>query len=175
VINAEGGVPRPLTTGPTSEARALWSPDGRWIYFGSNRTGSAQVWKVPAGGGAPVRVTRKGGWSSAISPDGKFLYYTNPPKGVWRVPVEGGDETSVLTGDTLFWVPLDRGIYFVEPSVSTRVLKFLDFGTGRVADIFRFEQPLSASALQVSRDGRWLLYAPIDQSGYDLMLVENFR
>jgi hypothetical protein len=39
------------------------------------------------------------------------------------------------------------------------------------------EKPLQAwnSGLAVSPDGQWVLYPQIDQSGSDIMLVENFR
>jgi hypothetical protein len=33
----------------------------------------------------------------------------------------------------------------------------------------------SMASLTVSPDQRWLVYAEIDQSGSDLMLVENFQ
>ena len=55
------------------------------------------VYTVPVGGGTPRRVTQLGpsylhGWS----PDGKFLVYTGQRGGefdVYRIPVDGGDET----------------------------------------------------------------------------------
>ena len=79
-----------------------------------------------------------------------------------------------LTGGNR-WAVSDKGIYFVEPSGSIFSLKFLDFGTGRVTEIFQFEKPLASSAFAISPNGRWLLYSQIDQSGDDLMLVENFQ
>ena len=39
-----------------------WSRDGKWIYFASDRSGEYQVWKMPAGGGEAVQLTRKGGY-----------------------------------------------------------------------------------------------------------------
>lgn len=35
-----------------------WSADGKTIYFLSSKSGSSQVWRVPAAGGAPSQVSR---------------------------------------------------------------------------------------------------------------------
>ena len=52
-----------------------FSPDGRWIYFLSGRSGSGQVWRAPAAGGAPEAVTRLpvGVDAFRLSPDGRTL------------------------------------------------------------------------------------------------------
>lgn len=60
VVSVDGGKPRRLTAEPSNEVRPSWSRDGRWIYFGSNRSGQWQIWKAPAGGGPAVQVTRSG-------------------------------------------------------------------------------------------------------------------
>ena len=52
-----------------------WSRDGKWIYFGSNRTGRPEVWRVPAAGGAAEQVTTTGGEYAFESWDGQTLYY----------------------------------------------------------------------------------------------------
>ena len=98
VVGADGGAPRRLTTEPSEEGRPGWSQDGRWIYFRSDRSGSQQIWKMPAEGGPPVQVTRTGGFEAFESPDGKLLYYTKGRQtpGLWSMPVGGGEETRVL-------------------------------------------------------------------------------
>ena len=100
VMSAEGGVPRQLTTESSNHVMPSWSRDGRWIYFGSDQSGDLQVWKIPSAGGQAVQLTQKGGFPALESPDGKFLYYskkqTSTAPGFWRVPVEGGEEVSVI-------------------------------------------------------------------------------
>ena len=37
-VDAEGGTPRQITTGPGSQTVPRWSHDGRWIYFANHQT-----------------------------------------------------------------------------------------------------------------------------------------
>jgi dipeptidyl aminopeptidase/acylaminoacyl peptidase len=46
-----GAMPLRLTDGSANASAAQWSPDGRFIYFLSNRGGSSQVWRTAASGG----------------------------------------------------------------------------------------------------------------------------
>jgi dipeptidyl aminopeptidase/acylaminoacyl peptidase len=59
-----GGAPQP-------------SPDGRWIAFLSDRDGWDQLYVMPAGGGAPVEITRGKfeTWRPAWSPDGTRIAF----------------------------------------------------------------------------------------------------
>jgi Tol biopolymer transport system component/serine/threonine protein kinase len=183
VISAEGGSPLRLTTEPSEDVAPSWSRDGRWIYFGSNRSGSMQIWKMPAEGGEAVQVTSQGGFESSESPDSRFLYYAkrNSP-GIWKVPTEGGEETLVLdfhkAGFWRYWAMTDQGIYFATSETPSRpVIEFFSFATGQVTQIATLEKPIVQwfPGLAVSPDGRWILCAQLDQSGSDIILVENFR
>ena len=71
MLEVAGGLPRRLTLEASLDAVPSWSGDGRWVYFGSNRAGGLQVWKVPADGGPAIQVTRNGGFAAFESPDGK--------------------------------------------------------------------------------------------------------
>lgn len=71
---------------------ASWSRDGQSIYFASNRTGSFEVWKMSARGGAARQITKSGGYGGFESFDGKHFYYAKSnsvPTSLWRVSVDG--------------------------------------------------------------------------------------
>jgi len=183
IISANGGQPRRLTNGPSNNVRPSWSRDGRWIYFGSNRTGDLDIWKEPAQGGAALQVTKKNAGEEAFeSLDGKFVYYGKlGAPGIWKVPVEGGEGTQVLDrGRESLWALTGQGIYFFDLNDSTGIaLKFYSFATGKLTLLREFSKDTSvdtdSTALTVSPDGRWILYTQYDQSGSNLMLVENFE
>ena len=99
VVDSEGGAPRRLSYEPSDDGPGTFSRDGRSIYFASDRTGRSQIWKMPAGGGPAVQLTRRGGVDFYFqeSWDARHVYYSNAGGGeIWRVPVEGGEETPVL-------------------------------------------------------------------------------
>jgi Tol biopolymer transport system component len=64
-----------LTTEAARDEAPSWSRDGKWIYFASQRSGRWETWRVPAGGGEAVRVTRTGGGTAFESSDGQSVYY----------------------------------------------------------------------------------------------------
>jgi Tol biopolymer transport system component len=185
VMGAEGGSPRRLTTESSDDVVPSWSRDGRWIYFASNRTGDGQVWKVPAEGGEAVQVTKQGGFFPLESPDGKFVYYIKGFRGpgIWRIAVDGGKETPVLVdqpklGYWGYWAAVNEGIYFVNLEEKQHpVIEFFSFATGRVRHIASMEKEVVqwTPGFAISPDFRWILYAQVDQSDSDIMLVENFR
>jgi dipeptidyl aminopeptidase/acylaminoacyl peptidase len=181
VIGAEGGSLRRLTTETSSDVRPSWSQNGRWIYFGSNRGGDWQVWKAPSKGGQAVQVTRNGGREAFESPDGQFVYYTKlGVPGVYRVPVEGGEEAQVFEqGLQGCWAIGKRGagLYILKADASPSV-DFHDFATRRstlIGEIPGARIFTVAGALAGSPDDLWILFVQLDRDDSDIALVENFR
>lgn len=136
---------------------------------------------MPSGGGPAVQVTRNGGWDAIASPDGRYVYYAQRSQpGIWRVPVDGGEETKVLDrGRHGRWAVAAPGLYladttadgipFVErfPLAGGRPTRVAELPKGAVIDGF--------PALTVSPDGRTIVLALVDQTESDILLVENFR
>lgn len=181
-VGVGGGPTKRLIAHPNTDVAPRWSRDGRSIYFFSTRAGLVQVWKAPATGGQAVQVTRHGGYVAVESPDGRFLYYAKSdqmPTSLWRVPVDGGEEVQVLESlrSMSNFDVADDGVYFIPGSKSRTapaVIQRLNFSTGRITTVSTLEgQP--ALGFAVSRDGRRILYAQIDQENSDLMLVEGYR
>lgn len=46
-IPADGGEPLELTNDAAVEGSPIWSPDGKYLYFTSDRAGSMNLWRVP--------------------------------------------------------------------------------------------------------------------------------
>lgn len=76
LVAASGGEPRRLTRDPSSsDTRPRFGPDGKSLYFLSDRSGKDQVWRLLLEGGEAERVTDLPGGVSdfAVSPDGRHL------------------------------------------------------------------------------------------------------
>ncbi len=54
---AAGSPPRLIRDQEKTPTQPRWSADGNWLYFLSSRSGSVQVWRVPAGGAVAKQVT----------------------------------------------------------------------------------------------------------------------
>lgn len=79
IISSEGGVPHQLTSDPTNEKMAAWSPDSKTIAFESNSTGNYQIWLIDPDGSNEHRfsITSTESTEPVWSPDGKSLAYVS--------------------------------------------------------------------------------------------------
>jgi Tol biopolymer transport system component len=180
VVDVDTRVPRRLTRTTAEEAVPSWSRDGRWIYFASDRSGSWQVWRMPAEGESAVQVTKGGGFAAFESADGRSVYYSRSgSSGLWRVPIEGGREVRVLEIPACwgYWALGPQGVYVLNTSAAKpRSIELFPFGGGPPRPIATIADgpACGESGLAVSPDGRSLLYVDAVR-GSDVMLVENFR
>jgi Tol biopolymer transport system component len=181
VLSPNSGEMRRITSDPSEEVEPRWSRDGRTIYFGSNRTGRFEVWKMSATGGAAVRITRDGGLTASESLDGRFLYYAKhdgSPTSIWRVPVGGGEEKMMVDGLSyaLNFVVSERGIYFlaVSDKPDKTSIDFFDFETRKRTTLLKVAKQ-HWYGMALSPDHKSLLYSVIDNAGSNLMLVDKFR
>ena len=71
-MDRNGGNVRRLTSSQAIDTEPVFTPDGRSIYFVSDRGGGPQIYRIAAGGGNVERITFGGSYniSPAISPDG---------------------------------------------------------------------------------------------------------
>ncbi len=61
----------------------LWaSPDGKYIYFNSTRTGTMQIWRMFSDGSNQEQLTfdEYNDWFPHVSPDGKWLVFISYSK-----------------------------------------------------------------------------------------------
>jgi Tol biopolymer transport system component len=162
-----------LTTEPSHEGRASWSSDGRWIYFRSNRSGRDEIWKTPVeGGGEAVQITRSGAYEPFEALDGSRLYFTKSRayRGVWSVPITGGEET-LVTGDVREgqWSVAADGIYYLIDA-EIRVHRF---ATGKVEPVARIPgAPALWTGFSVRPDGQSFVWCQTTRNDNDIMMLE---
>jgi Tol biopolymer transport system component/DNA-binding winged helix-turn-helix (wHTH) protein len=179
-MNLHGGAPQVVTPDTFHNVCPSWSRDGKWIYFGSTRSGEWQVWKTPAQGGAAVQITHHGGHAALESLDGKFVYYSKTPRAepeIWRVPINGGEEQMmplVRPGTWASWQVADDGILFVGPALGHQaVLSFYDVAKDRTTIISVLDR--TPFWLGATADGKTVAFDQPGREQAQAMLVENFR
>lgn len=69
---------RRLTSHPASDFNPRWSPDSRWVWFLSTRSGSSQVWRIRTDGGEAGQITDLplNASNLLVSPDGRMIAFT---------------------------------------------------------------------------------------------------
>src|SRR5437867_4498082 len=78
---ASGGKPYPYLVTPAIENEGTFSPDGKWIAYTSDVTGTFQIYVRPfPGPGSPRPVSTKGGRMARFSPNGRRIYFVDAAK-----------------------------------------------------------------------------------------------
>ena len=80
-ISVSGGDEVKLTEAPGVNDGPEYTPDGKYIYFNSSRTGRMQIWRMKPDGSDQEQVTHDdfNNWFAHISPDGsRFVFISFP-------------------------------------------------------------------------------------------------
>jgi serine/threonine-protein kinase len=72
---AATGEVRPVVASDYAEFDPALSPNGRWLAYTSNRTGTGEIWVQAYPDGVPVRVSRNGGFEPQWAHNGRELFY----------------------------------------------------------------------------------------------------
>jgi Tol biopolymer transport system component len=175
VVELASGEERRATDDGKSRAPSF-SHDGRWLYFGSARSGRWQIWRRPwPGDGTPEQLTAEGGLAALESRGGDTLYFVRPDRrGLWaRGREPGGDDTlvrpEISPADFRNWEVSAEAIWFVtRPAEGPPLLARYSLLDGQLS----LGQPLPAllpdSGITLAPDGQSLLIAETAEAQVDL-------
>ncbi|MEJ7767061.1 MAG: hypothetical protein WKF89_04575 [Chitinophagaceae bacterium] len=138
-VNVNTGTETALTTNTTGHVDGPeYSPDGRFVYYNANPTGTMQIWRMKADGSAKEQLTfdEYHNWFPHISPDGKWMTLISFPTDIAPnshpsykkvmlrlMPVSGGAPRVIAflyggqgTFNVNSWAPDSKRIAFVSNS-----------------------------------------------------------
>jgi serine/threonine protein kinase len=142
-----GGDPLAVTNDPAVDWNPIWSPDGRYLYFASNRAGSMNLWRVAI----DERTGRVLGAAEQIPTSARYSQHAS------------------LSGD-------GRRLAFVELNRSKNLFRIgFDPARGKVvgqpAAVTRGSRP--AEDLALSPDGEWLAFVSEEGNHEDIFLTRS--
>jgi Tol biopolymer transport system component len=182
-IGVDGSGLRQITRDPADENRPSWSRDGQSLYYGSNRPGRYEIWRVPAAGGTEEQVTHGGGFLPFESLDGRTLYYLRRIGGeLLAQPTAGGQEQLIVPCvDMWDYAVGPQGIFHIDcpgqgsGAASQRALRHWEAATRQDREVAILDLGHGTNlGLSVSPDGRAVIYSPFTHE-HHLMMIENFR
>lgn len=171
----------PVVENPAKDRGLGWSQDGRWIVFGSDRSGTMDIWALPVADGHvqgdPVLIkksmeadlgnawmTRAGAFCYAINMDYRDVYVAEIDFETNRV-VESPQRATQHYVNTNFspaWSADGRFLAFASRRVEEprNVLCVLSNGTGEVREFFpALRQFGSPTMILWSRDGQSVIHS----------------
>lgn len=171
-MNADGGNQKPLTPSGFIDWAPSVTADSRTVVFGSNRSGTFEVWRVGSDGDDLRQLTFDGdNEMPSVSPDGKWVFYISSRDGrrnVWRMPLAGGESVK-LSDRQASWPRVSPDSRFIACGYETDgkpKLAVLSIDGGEPVKLF--DLPTTANlryALRWTPDGRTLMYRDWE-SGY---------
>jgi Tol biopolymer transport system component len=173
-IPADGGEATPVLVDRFTDWDPLWSPDGRWLYFLSDRGGSPDLWRIAIdeatgralGDPQPVTTGTTRLWQATISASGRLAvtsawesaFLERAPYDPDAERIAGPRKVLHRSADRLWQMELSsdgRWLAFGTSEPRERLYLLRTDGSERrklVDDEFRNRGPT------VSPDGRWVAY-----------------
>ncbi len=157
-VDANGGEARRLTSHPGMELFPKISPDGKWIAFSGEYSGSRQIFVMPSNGGTPRQLTfynsvglmpPRGGFDDVpldwTSDSKNILFHANrSPFGerngrYYMISLDGGFETplAIINGGFGVLSPDDKKLCFTPVDREFRTWK--RYKGGRASDLWIYD------------------------------------
>jgi serine/threonine protein kinase/WD40 repeat protein len=157
-----------------------WSPDGKWLAVAARAGRGLRVFKVPANGGAPVRLVDSVSSNPVWSPDGSFILYSGTAR-ARSVPVKAVSPdgrphpfpplTVDRVGDSYRFLPSGKQIVVKLGGFRQQDFWLFDAATGAKRRLTALHPGESLQRFDVSPDGTHIAFERVRENS-DIVLIE---
>ncbi len=165
MIGADGDNLRQFTFGEVSDSHPVFSPDGKWIAFSSNRGERKGLYLLPRRGGEARLLVEKDGSLSGISfsPDSKKILCIFQQADEVPKSKDGKKEAPVYRHITRLFYKMDNAGFY--PKEEGQIWTF-DLADGKGTQLTRGSRGKEAPIY--SPDGKWIAYVTNIQKNQDV-------
>lgn len=166
-VPAKHGNTRNLThTSGVHERNSKWSPDGKWIAYISDASGTGEIYVIPQdGSGKAQQITKNGDtykYQIYWSPDSKKLLWSDKKLRLNYVDIETREIVEVAKAEAweirnYCWSPDSKWIAYAKPEANFMTKIYLySLGTGKTHEVT--EGWYSSYSPSFSSDGKYLFF-----------------
>jgi len=189
-VPAKGGRPIPVTKDAALDWNPVWSPDGRHLYFSSDRGGSMNLWRVPIDersgkvGGTLEPVTTPSPYSGyiSLSQNGRQMLYVQLLRTLNLKKVGFDLRQERVVGSMMSVTQAKREA--LAPSLSPNG-EWIVFSSGGAREDLFLVRPDGTGLSQLtndipkdrtprwSRDGNWIAFSSNRNGNYEIWIVNK--
>ena len=167
LLSEDGAELTPLKS--TIEARRsnAWSPDGKWIATGGSGPDGPGLFKIPLGGGEPVRLASGQALNPVWSPDGTWIVYTGSNVSAFApLLAVGADGTKIdlppirvrRDGLRVRFLHNGKGLVYMQGSLVSQDFWILDLPSKQARPLTRLNHKAAMQSFDITPDGKQIVF-----------------
>jgi serine/threonine protein kinase/Tol biopolymer transport system component len=159
---------------------ATWSPDGQWIAIGGEDGMGPGLFKIPADGGPPVRLTKTVSTNPVWSPDSSLIFYGGPPTSRYQqlravrpdgTPVELPDIRVRSEGERFRLLPDGKGLVYMDGLQRRMDFALLDLTTMKTRPLTHLNDRAAMRTFDITPDGKQIVFDRLRENS-DIVLID---
>ncbi len=167
IMSDDGSGLTPIADALDVRGSASWSPDGAWIATGGIDANGPGLFKLPVGGGDPVRLIPGVGLDPVWSPDGRLIMYTGSVVAVTApllavrpdgTPVDVPDIRVRTAGQRHRFLPSTQRLVYMQGELAAQNFWLLDKNTGQSKPLTRLTDSGLLRTFDITPDGRYIVF-----------------
>jgi serine/threonine protein kinase/dipeptidyl aminopeptidase/acylaminoacyl peptidase len=168
IMNADGSDNKQLTSDGYFKNAPAVSPDGRFIFFASMRSGIPHIWRINRDGSNPKQITSGdfADFEATCAPDGQWITFVSFRTGrpfLWKVGVDGGEAVQLTDkpSERALFSPDGTSLacgYFVEGATSPWKIAIMPIAGGQPSKLIDVPRR-GLGGWSWAPDGRAIIYS----------------